>query len=288
MHPEVQREYARFASLLPEEDCYRSATAIGIQEVLKAHFLIADHFIDEGRGLGGVGPRDLGLLHSALLRQHVGYGGIVKWSSKFDIMATLFYGLIKDHPFFDANKRTAFLCLLYHMQKFGLVPTVTQSELEDFTVIVAENGLGRFRRYQDLEEKSDDPEVDYISYYIKNNSRHIEKRGHTITYRQLKRILNRFGYDLCNPYHNYIDVVRIAERRRWVFGSKEKIGVKVAQIGFPGWTSQVGPGAVSSVRNKTGLIPKYGYDSKTFYGGEEPIDCLIAEYSEPLSRLASR
>ena len=205
-------------------------------------------------------------------------------------MATLFYGLVKDHPFFDANKRTAFLCLLYHMQRFRLVPTVLQSELEDFTVLVADNGLNRYRRYQELAEKSNDPEVSFISYYLKSNTRTVDKKNYTVTYRQLKRILNKFGFDLDNPYHNYIDVVRIEERRKvfGILGKKEKIGKKVAQIGFPGWTSQVRQSAMNTVRNKTQLTPEHGVDSTTFYNEEEPIDCLIAEYSEPLARLASR
>jgi hypothetical protein len=87
----------------------KGALTLGMHDVLKAHFLIADFFFAEGEGIGGVGPRDLDLLHSALYRQHVTLGGTAKWDTKFDVCATLLYGLIKDHPFHDANKRTAFL-----------------------------------------------------------------------------------------------------------------------------------------------------------------------------------
>ena len=57
---------------------------------------------------GGIpGIRDDGLLSSALARpkQKANYGD----SSVFDLATAYAYGIIRDHPFVDGNKRTGFL-----------------------------------------------------------------------------------------------------------------------------------------------------------------------------------
>ena len=57
---------------------------------------------------GGIpGTRDAGLLSSALVRpkQKANYGD----SSVFDLAAAYAYGIIRNHPFVDGNKRTGFL-----------------------------------------------------------------------------------------------------------------------------------------------------------------------------------
>ena len=68
----IKKEYDRWYAQLELVDPYLSETTIGIKDVLRAHFLIVDYFYKEDEGLGGIGPRDLGLLHSALYRQFSG------------------------------------------------------------------------------------------------------------------------------------------------------------------------------------------------------------------------
>jgi death-on-curing protein len=110
-----------------------------------------------------------------------------------------------------------------------------------------------------------------------------------ITYRDLKRILNSYGYDLENEYKNYIDVVRVEEQSSGIFFRKKKtVKRRVAQIGFPGWTKQVHAGAIATVRKETGMTTDKGVDSQSFFNGVEPLQKLIAHYEEPLRRLAVR
>lgn len=61
-------------------------------------------------------------------------------------------------------------------------------------------------------------------------------------------------------------MVRVEEKGKilGVGGEKEQIGVKVAQIGFPSWTKEVGKGAIQTVRRETGLVPGKGIESATF------------------------
>lgn len=130
--------------------------------------------------------------------------------------------------------------------------------MEDFAVHVADDELSKYAIFKELERKRDpDKEVKTIAWFIKKYTRESDNRFYYITYNRLKQILNRFGYDLQNPKNNTIDVVRIEEKRKvfGVFGKKERIGVKVVQIGFPSWTKEVGKGAIQTVRKKLALHP---------------------------------
>jgi death-on-curing protein len=139
--PKISAEYTRWADTLGPIDPYEDRYTIGIYEVLHAHFLLIDYFNTIGEGVGGVGPNNMNLLHSALSRQFVQFGGKSKYADRIEICATLMFGLIKNHPFHDANKRTAFLSSILHLQKIGRTPTVTGQEYEDFTVAIAEDDL---------------------------------------------------------------------------------------------------------------------------------------------------
>src|SRR5467141_879927 len=112
IHDDIEREYERWKGILGPEDPYRSGDSIGLHDVLAAHFLIVDYFVEKNYGIGGIGPRDIGLLHSALSRQFTGYGGVQKWKGLYETASTLLFGLIMNHPFHDANKRTALLATL--------------------------------------------------------------------------------------------------------------------------------------------------------------------------------
>jgi death-on-curing protein len=67
---------------------------------------IHDEAVYEFGGLGGI--RDQGLLESALDRPK-NLLAYAPRSSLFELAATLCVGLTKNHPFIDANKRTALL-----------------------------------------------------------------------------------------------------------------------------------------------------------------------------------
>lgn len=73
--------------------------SVGIAKAIHER-LVADH-----GGLGGV--RDDGLLESALARpkQQFAYGN----PSMFDMAAAYAFGIARNHPFADGNKRTALM-----------------------------------------------------------------------------------------------------------------------------------------------------------------------------------
>jgi len=258
-------------------------------DVLRAHFLIADYFFGRESGLGGIGPRDIHLLHSAVYRQFVAYAGQSKWNTNYEKAATLVFGLVTDHPFHDANKRTGLLTYLYALHKMNRYPTNGQSDLENFMVEIAERSLTKYRRMRDLVKREDDADVLFIADYLKRNSRARDSRYYTITYHELDRRLRDFTHCLCNPRNNFIDICRIEYPREFrIIGKRKEKLVTIAQIGFPSWKSQVGKGAIATARRAAKLTTEHGVDSAMFYRGADPLNALIAQYELPLQRLAFR
>lgn len=270
------------------------ATDLSASDVLKAHFAVVDHFLrkGEGEGIGGYGPKDTGLLISALSRQFVGYEGVEKWHTVPEKAATLLFGLVQNHPFYDANKRTAYLSTVHYLYQNGLVITVSEKALEDMTVLVAKNGLEKFSRFRDLKRKGDDPEVRFLAHYLRQNIRKIDRQQYLVTYRELEKILKRYDAWLENPHNNQIDVMRweTVIKRSGLFGKKteSKEVRRVCVLGFPGWTKQVGKGRLGHVRKALGLMPENGVDSQSFFKDVDDMRVLIEMYEGALHRLAYR
>ena len=92
-------------------------------DVIVLHWLQAS-MMDQKCGL-----RDAAVLDSAVARQWLG-----RWETIHEQAATLLYGIVKNHPFVDGNKRTAVLVvasMLGHVEVKGA--------FEDLVVRVAEN-----------------------------------------------------------------------------------------------------------------------------------------------------
>ena len=102
-NPDVATEYLRLLELVGPADPYQGKYAIGLHEVLEAHFLLADFFFKTGEGIGGVGPKDVNMLHSALARQFTEFRGKPKYKDRIDVCASLMYGLVKNHPFYGTS-----------------------------------------------------------------------------------------------------------------------------------------------------------------------------------------
>lgn len=280
----VRSELARWKKEIGLEDPYETNVTIGINEVLEAHFLLAEFFVHVGEGIGGIGPKEPRLLISALGRQFTEFGGKPKWNNRIFVVASLMYGLIKNHPFHDANKRTAFLSSILHLQKIGRTPTATDQEYEDFTVDISDDNLGKYIHQADTKIRDQDRCVEIIADYLRKNTREIDLRVKQITYNELSRILSNFGIQLVNPNGNRIDMVRVKDPT-----TKEDINpVRLAHIGFHGWSKEVSRKDIHIVRNAAKLDAQHGYDSQAFFNGLETPLTLINKYKEPLRRLAFR
>jgi death-on-curing family protein len=262
---QLYENYEFYLHQIPEMDYSGDRPYLSCEDVIDAHYLICDHFLKIGEGIAGFGPKDFGLLSSAVGRQLASAGGSFVYSDFWDIASSLIFGLINDHPFHDANKRTAFLSSVFFMMEHGYLPAVDIKEVEDFTVEIADFNRAKGRHM----------EVSEISPRFKTMFRRQDNRmSYLVTFNELKALLSRHGCSIDHPNGNYINVYKGDER--------------VAQIGFPGWSKEVSRSAISTVRKSTGLLPENGFDAQVFFKGADPLSALIGQYEEPLKRLAYR
>ncbi len=83
-----------------------------------------------------VGVKDKNMLDSAIMRPRQSINGEDAYPTIAFKAAALFQSLAQNHPFFNANKRTALACLhqFLYLNSFSLA--VDQITVEDFTVFV--------------------------------------------------------------------------------------------------------------------------------------------------------
>ncbi len=286
-NPAIEREYKYYLKQLPDlPNLFHTPTSISPSEVLKAHFLICDYFVNEGEGIGGFGPRDVNLLVSSVLRQFTGFGGKQKWDSEYLSCASLFYGLIKNHPFYDANKRTAFLTILFKLDKMGRVITSSYDKWEELTTRTADDKLPDYSQFKKF-RKDPDSEIRFISWFLKKNTRQRNKRKYVLTYHQFDKLLRNYGFFLDNPSGNYIYVYKIEKRKRWLGKTAETVK-RIMKIGFPGWTREISKNEIQNVLRECKLTDEYGIDSDAFYGRAEPLPSLIPTYHGIFIRLRDK
>ena len=274
-HAQVTAEYERWCRELERIGEANRGVGLSAEEVLRVHFTLVDTFYGKREGLGGIGPKSLPLLLSAVGRQHNSCPG----DRVEDMVATLLYGLVLNHPFHDANKRTAFLASMLLLYRNGIVPRITEQQLENFVVSVADKSFRNLEKFKRSFQGEDQSDVLYIAHYIRLATRQSDRKDYFVTYRELATILRRFGFDLDNPSDNRIDVVRTEGRYA---------GSRVAHVGFHGWSRQAAKTVIKDIRRATELDILNGVDSAAFFKGEEPITNLLAKYYEPLERLADR
>ena len=90
------------------------------------------------RETGGLdGLRDEGGLDSALAAPFQSFGGHSLYASLYQKAARLGFGLVKNHPFVDGNKRIGAHSMLVFLALNGIELEYTQKELSDIFLEVA-------------------------------------------------------------------------------------------------------------------------------------------------------
>jgi death-on-curing protein len=87
---------------------------------------------------GGIGVRDAGLIESALSRPLASCEGELLHKTPFERAAVLWLGLIRNHGFVDANKRTATAAMARWLLTEGLRLRSGQDELVEMAVGIAD------------------------------------------------------------------------------------------------------------------------------------------------------
>jgi death on curing protein len=114
--------------------------------VAKVIFLTLDEVLaihhEEVEKFGGShGVRDLNLLDSAVQRPQSSFMGEDLYPTVFDKAAALMHSILLNHPFVDANKRTATVSAAYFLHLNGYAVEAKQKELMNFALKVESKEL---------------------------------------------------------------------------------------------------------------------------------------------------
>lgn len=284
LKPALKDDFDYIVRTFNPSDYKEDTTCLSEFDVVKAHYILSDFFLDRGEAVR-YGVLNYNMLASAVHRQYVEFGGARKWTDNYHRMATLAYGLTKDHAFHDGNKRTALLSILLGVNLCKRVIAVPKDYLELLMVRIASNGLNDYKDFKKFKD-SDDPEVNFIAQKIRNWTRPINTRLYTITFAELNTNLGKFNIYLDDPSGNTINVYKDVEKKS-LFSTKT-VRKRICQIGFPGWKKQIGDYELRKLLNATGLDAKHGCDSEVFFNGAIPTYELLEEYKRPLERLKDK
>jgi len=105
---------------------------LSVDRVLRLHDM-------ELRLFGGAdGVRDLGLLESAIGNAEATFGGEFLHQDLFEMAAAYLYGICRNHPFVDGNKRTAVTSALVFLEVHDVWVESNDDELYDLVIATAE------------------------------------------------------------------------------------------------------------------------------------------------------
>lgn len=102
----------------------RDVVAILLEDILYFHGYLERFFVMRH------GIHDRGLLESAVNAPFQSYGGVPLYSGIFEQAARLCYGLAKNHPFLDGNKRIAIHSMLVFLAINDIDIKYTDDEME--------------------------------------------------------------------------------------------------------------------------------------------------------------
>lgn len=282
LQPHLYQDYLRFKSEIPDHKF--PYPLLNYDDVLKAHYLICDYF-ETNHGVSSLyGVRSMQLLGSALGRQITSFAGANKWKNDFEVMASLFFGLVKNHPFHDGNKRSALLALLYNLYLIKKTPKSKQEAWEQLTVSVAASDMSKYSNFKRFEEQADNKEdaiVYFIANFLQKNTRSIDKFFISVTYADFEASIKQFGFYFKNPSKNYIDIYQKGKKILG-FTLEDK---RIKNIAFPGYRYQMDSKTQKNILKDIGLTLEKGFDRQVLNKNAEPLYKIIQDYEGPLSRL---
>lgn len=248
------------------------------EEIIDIHDLLVQDFAESADPISPPGIKNLSMLESAAARQATGFGGYVKYETVDAVASTLLYGIVNNHPFHNGNKRTGLVTTLTFLDRNDrTLDGVSHNDLYDIVTKVAAHTVchgGRARA---------DEEVEELRRWIRRHSRPQTRGERVITYRQLRRILGRFGYDMKDPKDNTIDVIKVTTEKR--LGMMRTVKHRT-NIAYPGDNYQINKQTMKDIRERLGLSDRDGFDADAFYDHRTRVDMFIVTYQSLLRRLA--
>ncbi len=219
------------------------------------------------RAFGRVDPLYPDRFSSAVARQETGFGGALKYTTREEVAATLFYGLCMSHAFENGNKRTALVTMLVFLDRNGLLLVETsEDDLYEMATGIAAHSV--------VEGRGDE-EVDFISAWIGRRTRPVERGQRRMRFRDFRKILEAQGCEFDDPKGNAIKIRRRTED-----------GEFTAKAGYPNSHHEVPPNEIRKIRALLRLDEAHGVDSGAFYDFDASVDGFVNTYRQLMNRLA--
>lgn len=107
---------------------------------LRQILMLHERMIQQYGGSSGV--RDTEMLESAIARPFATFGGQDLYPDMFMKAGAFIQSIVKNHPFVDGNKRTAFAGTVMFLKTNGVLLTVSDDGAVSFMISVANENLG--------------------------------------------------------------------------------------------------------------------------------------------------
>jgi death-on-curing protein len=239
-----------------------------VDEVMTIRRRMATYTDMATKAFGQVEPLKPNNLETAVFRQHTSGGGVYKYKSIPDVGATVFYGIAMNHPFENANKRTALVSLLVFLDrnKEQLVGADDDDLYELARSMAAHEIAIRPGR-----ERSDDSEVEAVADFLREHTRAIVRGDEQIRFKQMCTLLEIQGCTIAKPKNNHVKI-RLGSHSVKTGRHRPDFDVPVSEL--------------KRIRRGLGLDEQHGMDSAGFYSLEETVDGAVLSYRNLMSRLA--
>lgn len=286
-------------NLQDEHFCIRSSSlrTLSLADVREIHATLVEDFSNTTDPIEPPGERAGGMLESAVARQWAGVDKLLLYPSPITNAAALCYGLCKNHPFANGNKRTALVSTLVHMDRNDLMikEGISHGDVYNFIVSLAESDLHRIisppvtASLRGKKPESYEVQLACCTTWLATMARRIQRGERAIRMRELRKILANFGYELRDPHKNFADIVKVEEvvDRKWLglVTKTRKVENKVFQIACSGMNQIVQLSTIKQVRKYCKLRDIDQVDSTIFYEGLDRVDFFLNQYRNTLRRL---
>jgi death-on-curing protein len=218
---------------------------ISASDIEEMHDTLSDWFAGGEDPVAPPGVKSQELLESAAGRPDQTIGGKDAYPTVFDKAAAIMHSLINNHAFHNGNKRVALVAAQVSLAKENRwLEKVSDDDMYEFARKAAAHEI--------CEDRKD--EIAEISAWLEVSSRKASKEEFPLKFGDLKAALQKFGYDLGSPDHEFVDVIKdghVVERIK-------KEGIK----GFRPYHTHY----IAELRKRLGLTRENGIDSVIFYG----------------------
>lgn len=246
------------------------------------------------------GIKSENMLESAVQRQFTGSGDWYKYENCFKNCATLIFGIIKNHPFHNGNKRTGLLCMIKHLYINGYVlkPDLIHQNIYDFIIAISDDKLREYankhkkhknwlkiNRLQKEKFLNIDNQIEFIEHWLRTNSisKNVELKG-KVKINKLKSILDAKGIKM---EQNGAKIKVFKEAPIKILGIKtgmQRINEREYSLGNS--LTEIGKATLKYLRRDFNLTPNDGIDNVVFYDDDCFLDEEITNYRKIIYNLS--